>query len=257
MGLDGRGWVVICLLLTPPPSYRNLNTQNNTHYDPITEFCIDPAAIRDYYAGTEGDSSCVLVDKRRNWDALLVAAILNGPLQHTTYSKLNGDKDTWVMAMLYAHSGRPLPPLYTVPGFLFVDYEGTFVARKVHGQLQMLKVDEPEEARSKQAKQQQQEQHGAGLLVPLYFNNQLFNFTQWQWNKGWTYVGSYDDFGSLYRPPHSLSPDCRPYPVEHLDPLTPVMERAFDGVVEALQTIGSNQCGCRDDWPTACVTFVY
>lgn len=152
------------------------------------EFCIDPAAIRDYYAGTEGDSSCVLVDKRRNWDVLLVATILNGPLQHTTYSKLNGDKDTWIMAMLYARRGRPLPPLNTVPGFLFVDYEGNFVARKMHGQLQMLKVDEPEEVRAKQAKhaKQREKEQSAGLLVPLYFNNQLFNFTQWLWNKGWT-----------------------------------------------------------------------
>ena len=76
-------------------------------------------------------------------------------------------------------------------------------------------------------------------------------------NTNHSYVGSYDDFGSLYRPPHSLSPDCHPYPVRHLDPLTQVMERVFDGVVEALQTTGSKQCGCRDDWPTACVTFVY
>lgn len=78
-----------------------------------------------------------------------------------------------------------------------------------------------------------------------------------QWNKGWTYVGSYEDFGAIYRPPHSLSPDCHPVPVEHLDPLSPVMEKAFDAVVAALKTIGSKQCGCRDDWPSACVTFIY
>jgi hypothetical protein len=227
------------------------------------EFCVDTAAIHTFYAGTEGDSSCVMMDKVRSWDALLVAAILNGPLQHTTYQKLNGDKDTWVMAMLYAGGGTPLPPLHTVPGFLFVDYEGNFVGRKVHGQLQMLKVDDPEEeqrqAKDKKKKQQQQQEdeQAGGLLVPLYFNNQLFNFTQWQWNKGWTYVGSYDDYGSIYNPPHSLAPDCRPYPIEHLEPLTEVMNRAFDGVVEALKTIGSKHCGCRDDWPSACVTFIY
>ena len=163
------------------------------------------------------------------------------------------------MAMLYARGGRPLPPLNTVPGFLFVDYEGKLVARKVHGQLQLLKVDDPEQAeegRQKKRKQQEEEE-GGGLLVPLYFNNQKFNFSQWQWNKGWTYVGDYDAFGSLYNPPQSFSPDCHPYPVAQLDPLTPVMETAFDGVVSALMAINSSQCGCRDDWPSACVTFIY
>lgn len=32
-------------------------------------------------------------------------------------------------------------------------------------------------------------------LVPLYFNNQLFNFTDWDYNRDWTYVGSYEDYG--------------------------------------------------------------
>lgn len=83
------------------------------------------------------------------------------------------------------------------------------------------------------------------------------NFTQWEYNKGWTFVGSYEDFGSLYNPPTSLSPDCRPVPVDSLDPVVSSMETAFDGVVAALKLINSTHCGCRDDWPTACVTFIY
>lgn len=70
-------------------------------------------------------------------------------------------------------------------------------------------------------------------------------------------MGTYDDYGSLYNPPTSLSPDCRPVSVDNLDPLTAVMEKSFDGVVTALQAIGSTHCGCRDEWPTACVTFIY
>lgn len=40
-----------------------------------------------YYDGTEADSSCVLIDKTRNWDALIVTAILNGPMQSITYKR--------------------------------------------------------------------------------------------------------------------------------------------------------------------------
>lgn len=138
------------------------------------EFCVHTDAVVDYYQGTEGDSSCVLFDKARNWDALLVTAILNGPLQHITYHKLNGDKDTWVMALSYTRGGA-LPPLHTVPGFLFVDYEGNFEARKVHGQLQLLKVemDEDEEAIMGSKDQRQAQPDAGGVLIPLYFNNQL------------------------------------------------------------------------------------
>ena len=93
-------------------------------------------------------------------------------------------------------------------------------------------------------------------LIPRFISKTV-NFTQWEYNKGWTYVGSYDDYGSLYNPPTSLSPDCRPVPVEGLDPLIAPMEIAFDGVVAALKAINSTHCGCRDEWPTACVTFVY
>lgn len=213
------------------------------------EFCVDTDAVVEYYEGTEGDSSCVLLDKSRNWDALLVTAILNGPLQHLTYKKLNGDKDTWVMAMQYTRGA--LPPLHTVPGLLMVDWEGNFLARKVHGQMQMLKVDNVEGETAPGVEEP------VGLLVPLYFNNQLFNFSQWQYNKGWAYVGSYDDVGSLYNPPTSFATDCRPFPVQQLEPLTEVMEKSFDGVVAALKAINSTHCGCRDDWPTGCVTFIY
>jgi hypothetical protein len=30
---------------------------------------------------------------------------------------------------------RELPPSETVPGYIFIDYEGTGLARKVHGQV--------------------------------------------------------------------------------------------------------------------------
>lgn len=140
------------------------------------EFCVDTEAVVNYYQGTEGDSSCVLIDKARNWDALLVTAILNGPLQHITYHKLNGDKDTWLMALVYTRGG-PLPPLHTVPGFLFVDYEGNDEARKVHGHLQLLKVplDDDDEEAIMDAKDQRgaPPPNAAGLLIPLYYNNQL------------------------------------------------------------------------------------
>jgi len=139
------------------------------------EFCVDTEAVVDYYKGTEGDSSCVLFDKARNWDALLVTAVLNGPLQHITYHKLNGDKDTWIMALSYTRGGA-LPPLHTVPGFLFVDYEGNGEARKVHGQLQLLKVDmdEDDEAMMGAKDERQAPPPDAdGFLIPLYFNNQL------------------------------------------------------------------------------------
>lgn len=32
-------------------------------------------------------------------------------------------------------------------------------------------------------------------LIPLYHNNQLFNFSDWDYNRDWVFVGSYEDFG--------------------------------------------------------------
>ena len=86
-------------------------------------------------------------------------------------NRLNGDKDTWIMAMMYVRQ-RPMDEsLETVPGFLFVDYEGNYEARKVHGQLQLLKKDfEPVE---KERRERNQDEPMDGVLVPLYFNNQL------------------------------------------------------------------------------------
>ena len=94
-------------------------------------------------------------------------------------------------------------------------------------------------------------------LVPPLPPPRPVNFSQWVFNKGWTFVGSYDDYGSLYRPADSLTPDCAPYSVSELDPLTPPMEKAFDGVLEALRYMNSTHCACRDDWPTQCVWYVY
>ena len=51
------------------------------------EFCVDIDKMMAYFDGTEGDSSCVLFHKLRNWDALLVTTILNGHLQPTTYRR--------------------------------------------------------------------------------------------------------------------------------------------------------------------------
>lgn len=55
-------------------------------------------------------------------------------------------------------------------------------------QLQLLKVGRVEGGGTSEPGEQ------AGL-VPLYFNNQLFNFTDWDYNRDWTYVGSYEDYG--------------------------------------------------------------
>lgn len=49
--------------------------------------------------------------------------------------RLNGDKDTWVLGMMYTkHKLEPLP---TTPGFLFIDYLGDSWGRKVHGQVRV------------------------------------------------------------------------------------------------------------------------
>lgn len=46
---------------------------------------------------------------------------------------MNGDKDTWVLGMMYTK--HKLEPLATTPGFLFIDYLGDSWGRKVHGQV--------------------------------------------------------------------------------------------------------------------------
>jgi hypothetical protein len=52
-----------------------------------------------------------------------------------TSLRLNGDKDTWVLGMMYTK--HKLEPLATTPGFLFIDYLGDSWGRKVHGQVRV------------------------------------------------------------------------------------------------------------------------
>jgi hypothetical protein len=71
------------------------------------------------FGGRELDSSCVVMDKVANFDALAVALALNGELQAQTYTTLIGDKDTWGLAML--HVGKSFSVANLEPGYLLID----------------------------------------------------------------------------------------------------------------------------------------
>ncbi len=67
---------------------------------------MDLDEIVSYLDGTEADSSCVLIDKKENWDALVVVAILNGPMQSVTYKR-------WDSHMKHCH--RAVWPIRSLP----------------------------------------------------------------------------------------------------------------------------------------------
>lgn len=138
------------------------------------------------------------------------------------------------------HSGKKLTPLQTTPGFFFMDYHHNSTARKVLGQIQAIAHPSTTD-----------------YSLPIYFNNQLFNFTQWPDVQPFLYMGFYDKYHEIYQPGTFL-PDCADYEIAGLTPLPLSVIKAFNGVSAALQSAEVQHCVCRDDWaPDPCKAPYY
>lgn len=223
------------------PSYRRHGLALFSDYVSISKpqwapvlqgLCLAHRLVSRAFGGRELDSSCVVVDKLANADALAVALALNGPLQAATYAALVGDKDTWGLAML--HVGKHLSVDGLEPGYLLLAreeaWEGRARARKVGGHLQFYR-----------------DPVGQPSLVPLHHNNQLLDLREYPALAGDAYMETFAHLGDVLMP-GTRRRDCRPFPVEDLMRLTPAMHATYLAVAEALWAHGIDHCACRDDW---------
>ena len=207
--------------------------------------------LAQYLEGLESDSSCVMYDKYKNWDALLYTLFLNGPLQSVIYSEaLHGDKDTWIIAMM--QFAPEIQPANTVPGYLLIDKSGAGKAGKLWGQLQFLtedhhkqddqKLTEKEDTSSSQVERDNIEPK------PLYYNNQGFDFRTWDEYRDRCYVETVNKIDNIFAPRLYYQYDCTQFSVQSLQKVQTDsgMGKAFDGVLNALKTIDIDDCVCRD-----------
>ncbi len=196
----------------------------------LRDMCLDVGHVSKVLGGRELDSSCVVLDKQRNADALAVTVALNGPLQAATYAALLGDKDTWALGMF--HVGKAISVHELEAGYLLVSRGEKGQARKVLGHVQFLK---------------DRSAHDPPGLVPLHHNNQLFDLREYPTIADATYLDIFSHLGDVLLPT-SRRRDCRPYPVEELWQLPPAMHTTYLAVAQALKDHGIDHCVCRDDW---------
>jgi len=219
--------------------------------------CLDVRQVARALNGRELDSSCVVMDKRRNADALAVSLALNGPCQALTYATLWGDKDTWALAMFYV--GKTVSVRECEPGYLLkarpsgeggggrggeggaeggargdtdTSSSPLQVARKVNGHVQFLK--------------DKSSQSPPGL-VPLHHNNQLLDLRNYHRHKNGIYMDVFSQLGDVLMP-GTRRRDCRAFPARDLLPLSPVMHAAYEAVALGLEENKIDHCVCRDDW---------
>jgi hypothetical protein len=211
----------------------------------VDEFCADIDEIHERLGGTQVDSSCLIINKVVGWDALLATVAMNGPLQPYTYNRLNGDKDTWVMAASITYlnftTGRTTPGYFMVgadPALAAIDANYQGKAEMLRGHVQFLKAGTADA--------------DPGGVTPLYLNNQVLNFTEYPAMKHRLFFGLWEDYGYPFCGWKLANPQLR---------LQPKVLAVLDTVATALAEIGAEkECLCKQfrcrypypfepDWP--------
>jgi hypothetical protein len=262
------------------PSYRQHGLAIFNDYVPLArwrwkpvlrEVCVDYGRLAAAFGGMELDSSCVVVDKEANFDALAVAAALNSELQEQTYCLLVGDKDTWGLAML--HVGKGLSTEGLEPGYLLVDrhakvggwlggcWTPTWPERGclpscscrparacVYPSHQSSPLCTTQGKARKVAGHLQFLRDPASGLVPIHHNNQMLDFREFPSIRNRTFVETYARLGDVLM--HNRRRDCRAFPAADLSPLPQHVAECFSAVARALRAVGIDHCLCRDDWIT-------
>lgn len=198
------------------------------------EFCADVNEIHGALGGTEADSSCIIINKLKAWDSLLVTVAMNGPLQPFTYNRLNGDKDTWVLAASITYqnfsTGETTPGYFmraAAPELTLVDPSFHSKAQTLRGHVQFLR-------------------HPSfrGGVMPLYLNNQRLNMTEYPQIRERLSFGLWEDYGY---------PFCGWRTINGLLKPLPEVFQVLDAVAPALaQVDAQDECLCkwfRCRWP--------
>lgn len=178
-------------------------------------------------SGTEADSSCVVMHKGRAWDSLLVTMAMNGPLQPFTYSRLNGDKDTWVLAASLTYQN--FSTSRTTPGYFM---------REAGAELSLLETGYTGRAQPLRGHVQfRREEHAPGGVVPLYLNNQLLNMTEYPELRNRLAFGLWEDYGYPFCGWRAVNPLLKP---------APHVLRVLDAVSTALGSVEApDECLCK------------
>lgn len=147
---------VNCLKYVNPTFLNNIGLDKN-------EFCKKTH-------GYEIDSSCIIVDKQRAWDAICTICIINvkSSSYYGTINNVLGDKDTWLIGSMFA-SFKPYISPSTVGALLApLNTEVGTKYKTVQGHLQFLKIN--------------------GVFTPIYYNNQAIDLSVFDGMDDWGYT---------------------------------------------------------------------
>lgn len=135
--------------------------------------------------GFELDSSCVVVDKERAWEALYTICIINVESE-SYYNKKKrnvlGDKDTWLIGSMFVDFD---PYVSEADPGVMLSYDKTGM-KMIYGHLQSQKIKNFENSENSERN------------IPLYYNNQAIDLTAFDGMEGWGYLDSgVKDFNML------------------------------------------------------------
>ena len=137
--------------------------------------------------GFEIDSSCVVVNKEKAWEALYAICIIN--VESDSYYNKNkknvlGDKDTWLIGSMFVDFNPYVSE--TDPGIL-LSYEKTGM-KMIWGHLQSQKINNFEMEYNETNERN----------IPLYYNNQAIDLINFEGMEKWGYLeGGIKDFKML------------------------------------------------------------
>jgi hypothetical protein len=127
--------------------------------------------------GFELDSSCVVLDKERAWEALYAICIINVESESYYSNKTKnvlGDKDTWLIGSMFVNFEPHISE--ADPGLMLSPTEGSQKElRVVYGHLQSQKINNFGD-------------FSGNRNVPLYYNNQAIDLTLFDGMDGWGYI---------------------------------------------------------------------
>lgn len=124
--------------------------------------------------GFELDSSCVVIDKERAWEALYTICIINVESDSYYNSKVKnvlGDKDTWLIGSMFVDFD---PHISEADPGIILSYDKSGM-QTIFGHLQTQKAKHFDDFEG-------------GRNIPLYYNNQAIDLSNFNGMEDWGYI---------------------------------------------------------------------
>lgn len=138
--------------------------------------------------GFEIDSSCVVVDKERAWEALFTICVINVESEAYyghSYNNVLGDKDTWLIGSLFVDFDPYITK--TDPGVLVTGEKDNMAVVLGHVQFQYVQDFNIF-------------MHNTETILPIYYNNQAVDLLLFDGMEEWGYVDQNVKNPSMYEP---------------------------------------------------------